>query len=126
VLDPLYGYLLLARRLFDKPAAYRGSWNFGPGSESSRTVKELADEIVSCWGRGKVRIAPRQRAPHEATWLFLNCDKARRHLGWRTRWGFERAIAETVRWYRQVLHGDAARATTEEQIRSYQESRNDP
>jgi CDP-glucose 4,6-dehydratase len=125
VLDPLFGYLLLAVRLYEKPLAYRGSWNFGPRPESSRTVKALADQIVSCWGKGKVRIKPGRGAPHEASLLFLNCDKARRDLGWRTRWEFERAVAETVQWYRRVMDGESVRATTEGQIRAYQESRND-
>ncbi len=126
VLDPLFGYLLLAVRLYQKPLAYRGSWNFGPRQESSRTVKDLADKIVSYWGAGKVRIQPRQGAPHEASWLFLNCDKASRNLGWQTHWEFDRAVAETVQWYKRFAGGEPVRATTEEQIRAYQESRNDP
>lgn len=121
VLDPLFGYLFLAVRLYEKPQAFGGSWNFGPRQESSRTVKDLANEIVSCWGRGKVRIKPRARAPHESTWLFLNCDKASRKLGWRTRWGFRRAVSETVSWYRRVLGGEPARAVSEQQIRAYQD-----
>jgi CDP-glucose 4,6-dehydratase len=122
VLDPLFGYLLLAVRLYEEPRVFRGSWNFGPHQESSRTVKDLADAIVSCWGKGKVRSKSQNRAPHEPSWLFLNCDKASRNLGWRTRWRFERAISETVAWYRRVLGGEPARAVSEEQIRAYQEA----
>jgi CDP-glucose 4,6-dehydratase len=120
VLDPLYGYLLLAARLYREPMAYRGSWNFGPHPESSRTVKILADAVVSNWGKGTVRAKPAAPTAHEASLLFLNCDKARKDLGWQTRWEFERAVAETVRWYRKVFDGESVRATTEGQIRAYQ------
>jgi CDP-glucose 4,6-dehydratase len=120
VLDPLFGYLSLAARLYEEPMAYRGSWNFGPREESSRTVKELAEEIVSCWGKGTIRVMVNEGGPYEASWLFLNCSKARSSLGWRTRWEFERAVSETVNWYRRVLGGEPARTVTEEQIRAYE------
>jgi CDP-glucose 4,6-dehydratase len=122
VLDLLFGYLLLAVRLYETPAAFRGAWNFGPRPETTHTVKALADRIVACWGKGSVRIKTDARAPHEASLLFLNCDKARRQLGWRTRWEFDRAVAETVQWYRLVMDGTPARAATVEQIRAYRES----
>jgi CDP-glucose 4,6-dehydratase len=73
-----------------------------------------------------VRIKAATRAPHEASLLFLNCDKARKDLGWRTRWEFERAVSETVQWYRRVMNGQPVLATTERQIRAYQESTHDP
>jgi CDP-glucose 4,6-dehydratase len=120
VLDLLFGYLLLAVRLYEKPLAFRGSWNFGPRPESSHTVKALADHIVACWGKGSVRIKRDKHAPHESSLLFLNCDKARKELGWQTRWEFDRAVAETVQWYRKVLGGAPARATSVGQIRAYQ------
>lgn len=126
VLEPLFGYLLLAVRLYEEPMAYRGSWNFGPRQDSSRTVEDLANQIVACWGKGRVRVKPRKDGPQEASWLFLNCDKARRMLGWRTRWGFDRAVAETVDWYRRVMSGEPAAVATEQQIRTYQESDYDP
>jgi len=42
VLDPLYGYLVLAARLHAHPKDFSGSWNFGPSIHSSRTVHEVA------------------------------------------------------------------------------------
>ena len=41
--------------------------------------------------------------PHEAGLLRLAIDKARFELGWRPRWPVERAVAETVAWYRHHL-----------------------
>jgi CDP-glucose 4,6-dehydratase len=123
VLDPLFGYLVLAARLYQEPEHFRGSWNFGPDGESSRTVRDLADKIAKCWGKGEVRVKAQPRSPHEASWLFLNCDKARKELGWRTRWRFDRAVEETVAWYRRTMQGDDVRAATERQIRAYMESK---
>lgn len=121
VLDPLYGYLLLAHRLFHYPAKYSGAWNFGPRYESSRTVKELATKIIRSWKGGKLIIQRPKRAPHEATWLFLNCDKANKELGWRSHWDFDRSVAETVGWYKAFCSGKDAYAITRGQIETFME-----
>src|SRR5438094_5574791 len=39
VLDPLYGYLMLAAALARNPAGFSGHWNFGPGREAMRSVE---------------------------------------------------------------------------------------
>jgi CDP-glucose 4,6-dehydratase len=126
VLDPLFGYLSLSVRLFEQPRTYSGSWNFGPRQESARTVKDLAQAIVDCWGKGTIQVKRQKGMTQEPSWLFLNCDKAHRILGWRNRWGFGRAVSETVHWYQRVSNGEPARTVTEEQIQAYTESAHDP
>ena len=41
ILDPLYGYLLLAEKLHKFPQKYSGAWNFGPSKNNSITVNEI-------------------------------------------------------------------------------------
>ncbi len=107
VLEPLNGYLLLAERLWLEPRKYSGPWNFGPGKESNRTVRELVEKALAVWGGGKALFGtPAETAqPHEAHFLHLNCDKAYQELGWRPTWAFERSVEETVRWYAAYLKG---------------------
>lgn len=135
VLDPLYGYLLLASRLHARPGNYSGSWNFGPREDAARTVRQVAERVVACWGTGRIQVKADKLAPQEANWLHLNCDKAHLRLGWRPRWDFERAVTETVRWYRDTARRSPAAAPSNEpgrplaaalaerQIREYTESR---
>ncbi len=110
VLEPLAGYLLLAERLASDQRKYSGAWNFGPGKESNRTVRELVEKTLSVWGSGKAAFgAPKGAAqPHEAHFLHLNCDKAYQELGWKSTWGFDQAVEQTIRWYRQWLGGGNA------------------
>lgn len=122
VLEPLSGYLLTAANLLQEPARYSGPWNFGPGARSIRTVGDLAQMIVAAWGDGRVEIARQETAPHEARLLHLNCDKASQLMDWHPRWDVERAVAETVRWYRGIVDGRPAWEISSEQIAAYMES----
>jgi CDP-glucose 4,6-dehydratase len=119
VLDPLFGYLVLASHLYTSPQAFPGPFNFGPSGESIRTVYDLAGRIVQCWGGGNIRVKKAPNAPHESGLLHLNCDKARRLLNWKPQWDFDRTIEETVSWYKQVESGESPVALTKEQIMTY-------
>jgi len=125
VLDPLSGYLLLAAKLYNHPKGHSGSWNFGPRGEAARSVQDLTKKVIESWGEGEIQIESEEDALHEARMLHLNCDKAYQMLGWRPRWDFDRAVAETVRWYKEVYSGGLALEMTREQIKDYMEARYD-
>jgi CDP-glucose 4,6-dehydratase len=124
VLEPLSGYLLLASRLLDEDETARrraaGAWNFGPAIGNTRTVAELADALVDGWGGGSWRDVGVPDAPHEAGLLRLDIARAAAGLDWRPRWGFERAVALTVDWYRAWVDGADMRARSEAQIDAYE------
>ncbi len=107
VLEPLSGYMLLAERLYlsDDPAC-QDAFNFGPAAGDERTVREVVEEALKHWP-GRWEDASTPGAPHEAGRLALTADRARLRLGWRPRWTFATAIAETIGWYRAALEGDA-------------------
>ena len=126
VLDALHGYLVLAAKLFDDPGKYSGSWNFGPEATTGATVRSLANTLASYWPAGRVEVAPEADRPREAEVLKIAIDKARDHLGWRPRWGFERAVAETAKWYRAVQEGADVMQLTLSQIAAHQDSPNPP
>jgi CDP-glucose 4,6-dehydratase len=119
VLDPLYGYLRLAVGLTREPKRLTGAYNFGPEEGAIRTVDDLARAVVRAWGTGEVIHRPDANAPHEATLLHLSSAKARRLLGWRAQWDFDRAAAESARWYRAVHDGAAPLAVSRAQILAY-------
>lgn len=122
VLEPLSGYLMTAANLLAEPKRYSGAWNFGPNAQSIRTVKDLAEMIIAGWGSGRLEIAPQVNAPHEANLLHLNCDKAHQLMKWQPKWDVERAIGETVAWYRGVIDGRNALEISSKQILAYMES----
>src|SRR5262249_39068139 len=52
VLEPLSGYLTLARSLLERVDGGRPAWNFGPVHEDALSVAEIADLFTSAWGHG--------------------------------------------------------------------------
>lgn len=101
VLEPLSGYLLLAERMFGNPTSYAGAWNFGPDDSSSLTVGSLVDTVVNAWGSGSWQDHSVPGAFHEAHLLKLDITKAKTLLGWSPHWKIDRAVAETVNWYKK-------------------------
>lgn len=121
VLEPLFGYLLLAERLYENTPQYAEAWNFGPDDSDARPVEWLADRVCDLWGPpARWSNAADGDQPHEARFLRLNCDKAKSRLGWRPRMGLEQALVWTVQWYKGFQQGDDMRTLTEKQITKYE------
>ncbi|MFO0735175.1 MAG: CDP-glucose 4,6-dehydratase [Labilithrix sp.] len=128
VMEPLSGYLLLGAKLADGEDVAEG-WNFGPSSDSFRTVMEIATQaakILATKGEAPLPIQVGAADPnrHEMPSLTLATDKARRRLGWRPVWGIDRAVDETMEWYRAVRAGKDAAEATLAQIAAYEKDAN--
>jgi len=121
VLEPLSGYMTIARELLIRPDDIRGAWNFGPDPENVHPVKDLAKKSIEYWGNGSLKIAGNADQPFESNLLMLNVDKSKSILGWRARWNFDQAVKYTVQWYRRVQEGKNPIEVTEEQIKEYSE-----
>lgn len=118
VLDCLQGYLDLTDALLEGRQT-GGSWNFGPGPDSFRTVAEVADLAASLWESGAQWQDSSGDHPHEAELLALDATKARSELGWDDRLTYQDAVRWTVAWHRDVHAGRDARSVTEEQLAEY-------
>jgi len=119
VLEPISGYLLLAAHLREDSARFGGSWNFGPSSADVRTVADVANAISDGLGLDPAETAASTPCPPEAQRLQLNCDKAHQLLGWRPRWGVDKALEATAEWYKAIACGCDARTVTAGQIHEY-------
>lgn len=121
VLEPLSGYLLLGQKLYESGADFAEAWNFGPRVEDSITAAEVATRSCSYWGKGELRIQPDPDAPHEATFLRLDCTKASQCLAWSPRLRLNQALQWTVEWYRTYYErtSESPREITERQIQAY-------
>ncbi|HCE67772.1 MAG: CDP-glucose 4,6-dehydratase [Geobacteraceae bacterium GWC2_55_20] len=122
VLEPLSGYLLLAQKLFEKGPEYATGWNFGPSDEDARPVEWLAGRICELWGEQAAYRIDDGIHPHEAHYLKLDCSKVRAELGWRPRWGLEKALESIVVWTRSYRDGKDLRLECLRQITEYGES----
>ena len=115
VLEPLYGYLLLAEKLYRQPGKYAGAWNFGPNKKDARPVAWLAGELCRLWGAAGYSL-DKKRQPHEAGWLALDSRKAKKELGWRPKWDLSVALKKIVDWTRAYQAGVEPRAICLSQI----------
>jgi CDP-glucose 4,6-dehydratase len=120
VLEPLSGYLCLAERLWTDGHERAGAWNFGPDEDDARPVEHVVERMAARWGGGATAVLDEGPHPHEATYLRLDCSKARALLDWRPRLPLDQALAWTVEWYREVDRGADARTLTTDQIHRYQ------
>jgi CDP-glucose 4,6-dehydratase len=100
VLEPLYGYLLLASKMLQSPAHYSGAWNFGPDFDSIVPVSRIVETVIRLWGKGQWQDQSDKLAAHEAGLLNLDCTKAKALLGWKPRISLDEALAETLAWYK--------------------------
>lgn len=98
VLEPLNGYLLLAQKLYNDPAAYSGGWNFGPEDSDARPVEWIVRYLCAKW-EGLVECEMDSISyPHEANYLKLDCSKAKTMLGWYPVWNLEKALDKVIDW----------------------------
>lgn len=118
VLEPLGGYLLLAARLLSD-SSLATSFNFGPGPDANRSVRDLAEEILK-HREGSWDEVSNPGALHEATLLNLSIQKAGKVLNWVPRWDFATTVEKTISWYCNVHDGIVTPVEmTASQIREY-------
>lgn len=123
VLEALNGYLLLVRNLWQLGDVMSGAWNFGPSSQNMATVENLVNLFLKEWGSGSWADVSGGEAPHEATLLTLNSEKAQKYLQWRYVYDYQRSVEETVSWYRRYCSGEKDMlAVTRAQIEDYMQA----
>ncbi|EKE68139.1 CDP-glucose 4,6-dehydratase [Oceanibaculum indicum] len=119
VLEPLAGYMSLARQSWDRPNL-AGAYNFGPDSAGVASVRDVVELARAAYGVGAVRYGDGQEGPHEAGLLALDAGKARSILGVAPRWPLAQAVERTLAWYRAQQGGGDARALCEAEIAEYE------
>lgn len=100
VLEPLSGYLELAQKLYTDGAAFAEGWNFGPAESDAKPVEWVIEKLTQLWGEGASWVLDNNPQPHEATYLKLDCTKAKERMGWQARWPLETTLARIVRWHK--------------------------
>lgn len=106
VLEPLSGYLLLAKKMWEEPMQYCEGWNFGPELDSVADVWTIAETIVGNMDKGSLRDCSDGEKVHEAKLLMLDISKARFALGWKPRLTINDSLKLTTDWYASYNNGD--------------------
>jgi CDP-glucose 4,6-dehydratase len=121
VLEPLYGYLCLAEKLWVCGPQFAQGWNFGPYDEDARPVSWVVERLTTMWSENARWELDAAQHPHEATYLKLDCSKARSLLGWSPKLNLSTALEWIVEWYRAYQQSQDMRHLSEAQIARYED-----
>jgi len=102
VLEPLRGYLMLAKMQYQEPKKYSDAWNFGTKNNSVKSVKEIVDYMISFWGTGKIKVDNKNKF-YEQKNLQLDIKKAKKKLKWNPTYSVKKGVEITTDWYLQVF-----------------------
>jgi CDP-glucose 4,6-dehydratase len=118
VLEPLSGYLALAKRLFTDGPTFADAWNFGPTDADARTVSWIVEYLCSRVASASSTTVSNLQ-PHEAHSLRLDSSKAHAALGWRPRWNLDTALERALEWHLAWRRGEDMATTSLAQIAAY-------
>lgn len=120
VLEPLSGYMLVARKLYgENGKTYAEGFNFGPKAESVLTVETVTNAFIAAYGSGRIVVGPRSKL-HEAKLLTLNIDKAEKVLGWIPSYSAQKAVELSAQWYKSYYNNEDMLEFTKKQIRDFE------
>jgi CDP-glucose 4,6-dehydratase len=120
VLEPLSGYLCLAEHLWHHGPEFAEGWNFGPNDEDAQPVAWIVEHLTKLWGDGASWQIDGASHPHEATYLKLDCSKAKARLGWTPRTSLSTALDWIVEFYRAYQQQQDIRSLVEAQTLRFQ------
>ncbi|AOV17472.1 CDP-glucose 4,6-dehydratase [Acidihalobacter aeolianus] len=125
VLEPLSGYLLLGKKLYEGELLHGQAFNFGPKPDGDYTVKQLLSDLSVFWGFSTPEDSfdiETNNSFKEAGLLKLNCDKALFHMNWSAVLKYHEMVRFTSDWYYNYYHSDSNMMKfTIDQIQEYEE-----
>ena len=105
VIDPLIGYLILAKKQHQKKINSENdfAWNFGPQKNNFKKVLDVVKYIKKFENFNFSYMSKRNF--HETTVLKLNSRKSEKKLNWICKWNLSDALKQTIEWNRSIRQG---------------------
>lgn len=103
VLEPLFGYLQLAKISFEGDIKIGDTYNFGPEPNDHLTVQQLVETSINIFAKGSWLDKSDKNALHEAKLLMLDINKAKKDLHWQPKLNSQDAVQWTMDWYKQDI-----------------------
>ncbi|MBC8502039.1 MAG: CDP-glucose 4,6-dehydratase [Nitrosopumilus sp.] len=116
VLDPLFGYITLAEKMWNNGQEFSQGWNFGPTQNEEKPVKWIIEYIKKHIDKKMNLEIDTSIQPHEEKYLRLDCSKAVSELGWESKMNLEKTLLWTLNWYTEFMKGNNMKEFTEKQI----------
>jgi len=121
VLEPLYGYIILAQQLASK-LELASAFNFGPDFGEVTSVRRVIELAQNSWGDAHAQVTWHDSLSQlrEAEWLRLDSRKSRDELGVQPVWGIDEAVQRTMTWYQNQAQGVSSLTLCKRDIKDYE------
>ena len=121
-MEPLYGYLVLAEKLYADGPQFSGAWNFGPEQVDCLSVIKVTKNLINISGsKSTIELSDRTGQPHEAGLLKLDISKAKEMLGWRPVLDMDASLNWICDWNKSHQNNMDLRLATLKQISEFQD-----
>ena len=120
VLDPLYGYLILAKKMYLNSNFIGTAYNFGPRNTNKKVIDVLS--LMRRYWQNFCNISIKKNKKfNETKILKLKINKAKTDLNWKPNLNFNETIKLTTLWYKKYYLSNPKNLTdfTKKQIREY-------
>ena len=117
VLDVLNGYLKVGEQILKNNSILNDSFNFGPNDENEISNDVLVDLLQRNYPYNNVKRNYDSQDTLEKNYLTLDSTKARQLLDWKPKYNIEKAIEQTMNWYKEYIENN--NVITEKQIKEY-------
>jgi len=98
--DGVLAYLHLAEQM-DRKEVLGEAFNFS--NELQISVRGMVDHVLKLMGKSHLEPVVLNRANNEIKHQYLSADKARKMLGWESKYPLEEGLKETIEWYKNFL-----------------------
>jgi CDP-glucose 4,6-dehydratase len=98
--DGVLAYLHLAEQM-DRPEILGEAFNFS--NELQISVRGMVDRVLRLMDKSHLEPVVLNRANNEIKHQYLSADKARKMLGWESKYPLEEGLKETIEWYQNFL-----------------------
>ena len=120
VLEPLYGYLLLAEKLYTPEGAnFAKAWNFGPKKENNTNVYELAKKLKKVTKSKSKILTTKIKKFSESKYLYLDSSKSMKLLKWKNMLNLNQTLNLINEWHQAFLKKKDLRKITISQIKYF-------
>ena len=119
VLDPAFGYVLLAEKMYKQPLKFSSEWNFGPYNQKNYTVIKLIN-FIEKYSNQKLNFSKSLKTSYlETKILRISSKKTFEKIGFKLNINFETSCKLTYDWYCAFYNKNDMHKFTVKQINSY-------
>jgi CDP-glucose 4,6-dehydratase len=119
VLEPVFGYIILAEKLYSNEKGFDEAWNFGPNDKDCRSVGWITSELLKIAKTEFSWVEEKNYNLHEAQLLKLDISKAVNKLGWYPKWNINIALNQVIDWHNEFNFKRNTTDITKKQITEY-------